>query len=123
MRFHAIFMSAFLFAVLGAGCYPQTTPLNQHYGEVLAPNTVKTPAGCLAYVTAPNDTTYTIAQRFYSKGYRSYLIEAQNKDALKTIKEANGTLKKGQILFLPPDQNGRPLDSQTPGTYYWGGWK
>lgn len=99
-------------AVALVGCDP-TIPADERYGQLLSPKEVKgCPKGCVPYVTAPNDSLYWIAQRAYGKGYKLYLIQKQNPKLLAAITLPNGSLEKGRILFLPPDERGDPVDAQ-----------
>jgi len=109
--------------LLVLGCNPQT-PIDQRYGQILPPNMVKCPRGCVAYVTAQGDTLYSLTEKFYSDRYKMCLIQNQNKDTLKKITKPDGTLEKGKIIFLPPDLNGRPVGTKTPDRYWSrGDWK
>lgn len=87
--------------------------LTQYQGMLLPPGIVEAPAAHEAYVTAPGDTTYMIAERFYDKGWRLFLIELANRNQIARITLANGTLEAGRVLFLPSDAEGTPLNRKS----------
>jgi len=93
---------------LGAsGCDP--VPLTERYGQLLSPSEVQNcPAGCVPYVTAEGDRLYVLAERAYGKGYKMYFISSlpENEGVLKAAAKADGSLKKGYILFLPAKETG-----------------
>lgn len=113
MRHAAVLLTLLATAVLLViGC--DTVPIGERYGQLLSPKDVKDcPKGCTPYVTAPGDRLYVLADRAYGEGYKMYRIAnlKENQDTLKAITKADGTLDKGKIIFLPPDERG---DRVTP---------
>jgi hypothetical protein len=106
--------------VFAVGC--DEVPLNERYGQLLSPDDVEgCPEGCVPYVTAPNDSLYLLADRAYGQGYKLYRIASveENKDTLEAITTPTGTLEKGHILFLPPDEKGNKVEPRKP--WHFGG--
>jgi hypothetical protein len=107
-------------ALILAGC--DEIQNDQRLGQVLPRGSVKKcPVDCVAYVTAKGDTLYSLGEKFYGKGYKCYLILNRNQQCLKQITLPTGLLKPGYILFLPPDEQGRPIDTMRPRDYWLGG--
>jgi len=65
---------------------------------------------CTTYKTQPGDTPYSLAERFYGKGYMSYRIQEANKQYL--TKE--GFFKPNTLILIPPDDRGRSVDTSYP---------
>lgn len=121
MRRMAVVVFLAVTAALGAsGCDPK--PINERYGQLLAPADVKDcPAGCVPYVTAEGDLLYVLAERAYGKGYKMHFISSlpENVDTLKAATKADGSLKKGYILFLPAKETGGQIVPEK--RWYFGG--
>lgn len=65
---------------------------------------------CANYKTLPGDTPYSLAERFYGKGYMAYRIQEVNKQYL--TKE--GFFKPNSLILIPPDDRGRSVDTSYP---------
>ena len=116
-RGRAIFLLSATAAVAFWGCQDSLTGkgplLTEYQGLLLPPGIVETPVAHEAYVTMPNDTTYLLAERFYEKGWKLYVIQLANRERVRRITLANGTLEPGRVLFLPSDAEGTPLNRQS----------
>lgn len=64
-------------------------------------------ASCITYTTVIGDTPYSLAEKFYGKGWQSYKISEPNKQFL----DAKGFFKPGSKILIPPLDNGRPVDA------------
>lgn len=116
----AIFGMIAAAAVAVVGC--EEIPLNERYGQLLSPDDVEDcPEGCIPYVTATRDTLFMVAKWAYGDGYKLYRIinVAENQDTLETITQLDGTLERGHILFLPPDEKGNTIDPKRPRKYWY----
>lgn len=115
---------ATLLAVSLSGCF-EGLAVNERYGHLLNPAEVEgCPEGCVPYVTAENDSLALLAKRAYGSTYKLYLITTlpENQETLSAATKANGLLEKGEILFFPPDTDGRMIDRHTlRRTQYFGG--
>jgi len=81
-------------------CDKQVTPAQE----------AKYKRACVHYKTQAGDTPYSLADRFYGKGYMSRLIEAPNKQYLT----AAGVFKPNSMIIIPPDDRGRSVDISSP---------
>ncbi len=75
---------------------------------MLAPQ-ADVPEGHLAYVTRDGDRLYSIADKFYGRGWMMVQIEDANQSILPFITNENGSLQGGHVIYLPPNLDGVPL--------------
>lgn len=121
MKYAALLLLSVTALLAVVGCDP-AVPINQRYGQLLAPSAVQgCPKGCIPYVTAPGDRLYLIADQAYGQGYKLHRIASlpENKNTLAAALKPDGTLEKGKILFLPPDETGKSVVPEK--RWYFGG--
>lgn len=112
MRFGVltVAVAATLAVALLAGC--DQIPVSDRYGQIIPVNGL--PPNCVAYVLKAGDTMFSLAEMFYGKDSKYYLIYNANKTLIDTHPEM---WKAGTVIIIPPDFDGRPVNSKSPQNY------
>lgn len=96
------------FALASAGC--DDTTLDQILGT---DDDADLPPGYVQYELQERDYPYSVAKRFYGKGWKVYKIREANPEVFE---DYDNEWVAGTKILLPPDR-GRSVDSKLPEDY------